>query len=146
VQLPAAQTFALGETVYLSPGFGPYLQARPRDRWDAYAARLAAVLEWGPVESLDSLRRVLGNAVETKIDPQHRLLIPRDLLELADLSPDPDSESREVMVVGTGICVEIWNPANLAEHERELQSRLKTVWNDVSTLMRATPAAPATAT
>jgi len=141
VQLPSTQSFALGETVCVSPGFGPFLQAYRKERWDDYATRLVDALEWGPVELRDSLRHVLGQAVETKIDPQHRILIPRELLDWADLSLDPKAESREVVVVGTGICVEIWNPLHLAEHESRTKPKLKTVWNGVSDLLRATPTA-----
>ena len=145
VQLPVGQSRALGESVWVSPGFGTFLQAYSEERWEAYAARLAEILEWGPVELRDSLRHVLGQAVKATVDPQHRLVIPRELLDLADLPSADSADSRDVIVLGTGICVEIWNPDHLAEHEAATKPQLPAIWNSVSDLVRATPARPVAA-
>lgn len=142
--LPAGQARALGQKVYLSPSLGRFIQVYGEDRWNSYVGRLADAVECAAPELRAPLRHLLGQAVETHIDDQNRLVIPHDLITLSELFPDSQAESRDVIVVGTGICVEIWDPARLAEHEAHEKTQLTEMWSAIGALLGAPrPAAPA---
>ncbi|MBN2355930.1 hypothetical protein JXO59_07440 [candidate division KSB1 bacterium] len=51
-------------------------------------------------------RELLGRAKEETFDKQGRILLPEDLVQYADLL-----DCAEVLVMGTGKKLEIWNPA-----------------------------------
>jgi len=131
IQLPAHQGFALGDTVHVCPGVGPFLEIHGAQSWEEYRERLMRSAQCGPRRFRALLRRVLGNATEAKIDPQFRLVLPRDALELAHLSLSPDAESREVVVVGVGECVEVWAPDELDSQSADEAPLLGDVWDEM---------------
>lgn len=129
VQLPSAQAAALGSDVYVCRGHGTFLEVYGSLAWQRYLAKLVAAAERGPRRYRALLRHVLGSAVAAKVDPQCRLVIPRDILDWAKLSIGPNDESREVMVVGVGECVEIWNPDLYEREMDEARPLLGDIWD-----------------
>ena len=57
-------------------------------------------------------RLLLGNAVDMELDSAGRILIGSELRAAAGLE-------REVMLLGMGGHLELWDAARLAEHERK---------------------------
>ena len=130
VQLPTAQATALGSDVYVCRGHGSFLEIYGLLAWQRYLAKLVAAAERGPRRYRALLRHVLGSAVAAKVDPQSRLVIPRDILDWAKLSIGSDDDSREVMVVGVGECVEIWNPDLYDREMDEARPTLGDIWDE----------------
>jgi MraZ protein len=129
VQLPIAQATALGNDVYVCRGHGTFLEIYGLLAWQRYLAKLVAAAERGPRRYRVLLRHVLGSAVAAKVDPQSRLVIPREILDWAKLSIASDDDSREVMVVGVGECVEVWNPDLYDKEMDEARPALGDIWD-----------------
>ncbi|MBM3474469.1 MAG: hypothetical protein FJX75_14490 [Armatimonadetes bacterium] len=130
VQLPITQATALGNDVYVCRGHGTFLEIYALLAWQRYLAKLVAAAERGPRRYRALLRHVLGSAVAAKVDPQSRLVIPREILDWAKLSITSDDDSREVMVVGVGECVEVWNPDLYEEETDKARPSLGDIWDE----------------
>jgi MraZ protein len=55
------------------------------------------------------LRMFLQQAAEDKLDTQSRLLIPKNLIEYAEIS-------KEVLILGNIKKIELWNPKNYEDY------------------------------
>lgn len=77
--------------------------------WADFSARVAAL----PMESSGWKRLFLGNAVEVEIDASSRLLVAPELRTFADLS-------RDVMLLGMGNYLELWDKRRYDEHESQV--------------------------
>ncbi len=77
----------------------------PMDMWkELVESKLDKLNTFDPKEAL-FLRMLLTEAGEDKLDSQSRLLIPRNLIEYAEID-------REVFIIGAIKKIEIWNPKN----------------------------------
>ena len=75
-----------------------YLLVYPRPTWELVEAELMALKT-----ASDGWRRIfLGSAVDAEIDSASRLLIPPELRDAAGLS-------RDVLLIGTGRRLELWD-------------------------------------
>jgi DNA-binding transcriptional regulator/RsmH inhibitor MraZ len=128
---------ALGATVYVCPGLGRYLRVYGVEAWEGYTQSLLETVPRGAGRYRDILRHAPGNAVEAKIDPQHRLVIPRELLDWAQLPPETEADAREVLLVGAADCVEIWNPACYETRTQTAQTDVEKLWDEL--VDQATP-------
>jgi MraZ protein len=81
----------------------------PPAAWDDFSARVAAL----PMESAGWKRLFLGNAVEVEIDASSRVLVAPELRDFADLS-------RDVMLLGMGNFLELWDKRRYDEHEAQV--------------------------
>ena len=81
----------------------------PPAAWDDFSARVAAL----PMESAGWKRLFLGHAVEVEVDASSRLLIAPELRDFADLS-------RDVMLLGMGNYLELWDKRRYDEHEAQV--------------------------
>ena len=81
----------------------------PPAAWDDFSARVSAL----PMESSGWKRLFLGNAVEVEIDASSRLLVAPELRDFADLS-------RDVMLLGMGNYLELWDKRRYNEHEAQV--------------------------
>ena len=81
----------------------------PPAAWDDFSARVSAL----PMESSGWKRLFLGNAVEVEIDASSRLLVAPELRSFADLS-------RDVMLLGMGNYLELWDKRRYDEHEAQV--------------------------
>jgi MraZ protein len=77
----------------------------PMDMWkELVESKLDKLNTFEPKEAL-FLRMLLTEAGEDKLDSQARLLIPKNLIEYAEID-------REVFIIGAIKKIEIWNPKN----------------------------------
>ncbi len=77
----------------------------PMDMWkELVESKLDKLNTFEPKEAL-FLRMLLTEAGEDKLDSQARLLIPKNLIEYAEID-------REVFIIGAIKKIEIWNPQN----------------------------------
>ncbi len=81
----------------------------PPAAWEDFSARVAAL----PMESAGWKRLFLGNAVEVEVDASSRVLIAPELRDFADLS-------RDVMLLGMGNYLELWDKRRYDEHEAQV--------------------------
>ena len=83
----------------------------PMDMWkELVEAKLDKLNTFDPKEAL-FLRMLLTEAGEDKLDSQSRLLIPKNLIEYAEID-------REVLIIGAIKKIEIWNPKNYEAYLR----------------------------
>jgi MraZ protein len=81
----------------------------PPAAWADFSARVAAL----PMESSGWKRLFLGNAVEVEVDASSRVLVAPELRDFADLS-------RDVMLLGMGNFLELWDKRRYDEHEAQV--------------------------
>ncbi|MBB29913.1 MAG: cell division/cell wall cluster transcriptional repressor MraZ [Gemmatimonadetes bacterium] len=87
--------------------------------WHRVLQQLLA-LDGGQRQARQLRRSVAGGAMEAKIDRQGRLLIPRKLLDRANIM-------ERATVSGAIDHVEIWNPARYVEYMNETDQRLEEI-------------------
>jgi MraZ protein len=74
----------------------------PYDEWRLFENKLKDLNIFDPTQGI-VIRRFLQEAVEDKIDAQNRILIPKNLLEFAEIE-------KEVFILGALNKIELWNP------------------------------------
>jgi len=87
---------------------GP-LMVFPRPAWETFRDKVGAL----PMEAVRWKRVFLGNAVDVDIDASSRVLIAPELRASAGLT-------RDVMLLGMGNHLELWDAARHAAHEAEV--------------------------
>ncbi len=90
------------QTLVLQRGFEPCLTVYPISEWEIIYKKVALLNEFN-VAHRKFQRNFLRGTVETETDTQGRFLIPKRLLEYAKITKD-------VIIVGVGNRLEIWNP------------------------------------
>lgn len=81
----------------------------PRPAWEAFRDRVAAL----PMEAAGWKRVFLGNAMDVDIDGSNRVLIAPELRLSAGLV-------RDVMLIGMGSHLELWDAQRYADHEAKV--------------------------
>jgi len=135
VAIPPRYREDFGAGAILTPGVEQCIQVYTQEGYD----RQAAVLETVPFESEEgrkARRAFFGNAFDVQKDGQGRLLIPSKLMAYAGLKKD-------VVVVGTQECLEIWDKALWEGQEEDLTATRLAVLNDIGARKAAQAAAPA---
>jgi MraZ protein len=111
-----------GQTFVATRGIGPCLFLYPEAAWSKVVDRLDRQKARTDPEQRRFFLQLMQNTVETTIDSQGRISIPPRLAELAGIE-------REVVFVGAGEVIEMWNPARYAEYvgpaDRELDQWLE---------------------
>jgi MraZ protein len=83
-----------------------FLLVFPRPAWEAFRDKLL-----GMPMAVEAWRRIfLGSATDVEIDSASRLLVSPELREAAGLSKD-------VLLIGNGYRLELWDKQRHAEHE-----------------------------
>ena len=85
------------------------LMVFPRPAWEGFRDRVAAL----PMEAEGWKRVFLGNAMDVDIDGSNRVLIAPELRLAAGLV-------RDVMLLGMGSHLELWDAAKYAAHEAQV--------------------------
>lgn len=80
----------------------------PRPTWEQRRDQIAGL----PYSARALQRLLLGSAVDVELDSAGRILISTELRAAAGLE-------RQVMLLGMGAHLELWDPARLGEHERQ---------------------------
>lgn len=83
-------------------GFEQCVYVYPQDEWNRYEQKLRAL---SPTEPKDRffIRMLLQSAVDSQLDAQSRITIPKELLKHADIAG-------EVIILGALDHIEVWNP------------------------------------
>ena len=81
----------------------------PLDEWKTFESKLKSLNIFDPKQGM-VIRRFLETAVEERIDAQNRVLIPKPLLEFAEIE-------KEVFILGALNKIELWNPKHYEEYK-----------------------------
>ncbi len=85
------------------------LMVFPRPAWESFRDRVAAL----PMEAAGWKRVFLGNAMDVDIDASSRVLVAPELRQSAGLV-------RDVMLIGMGSHLELWDAQRYADHEAKV--------------------------
>ncbi len=102
------------QTFILTRGTENYIAMFPLAEWRKKLEGMETKVPDGEQRRIFK-RRINYTASHQKVDKQGRINIPTDLIEYADLD-------KEVVVLGTGKMIEIWNPDYLEEYLKNAES------------------------
>lgn len=118
VIFPVRLREALGAQVVIQKGIDPCVHVLPPGEWDRLVERVTAL----PTSTNPSARRFarffFSQAESQSIDKQGRLSIPAAFREYAGLE-------REVVIVGAGTRVEIWDAGRWETHRSDSESSVE---------------------
>lgn len=98
-----------GNELVIRKGFEPCLILYPMVEFKKVFSRISGLNEFN--EEYRKLQRsFLSGVVTVELDNNGRLLIPKNMLQYAQLD-------KEATLVGTGSKVELWNPATYEKHQ-----------------------------
>jgi MraZ protein len=89
----------------------------PTDAYEAYTAAALAGLSPISPEARDLKRFFFNYSHDTELDSAHRVMIPPSLMEYAGLD-------REVVVTGSGECLEVFDRGNYAGYSEDVLTRV----------------------
>ncbi|HUI10892.1 MAG TPA: division/cell wall cluster transcriptional repressor MraZ [Bacteroidota bacterium] len=98
-------------TFTITRGFESCLFVYPQDEWLKVENSIRTLSSMNPRHRYFT-RLLLENAIESKLDAQSRITIPRELLAMAGIT-------REVRIIGVLERIEIWNPATYREYQEK---------------------------
>lgn len=103
VIIPAKFREKLGDTFVVTKGLDDCLYGYPYEEWRIFEDKLAML----PLSNKNARKFslfFLAGAAECELDKQGRILLPTVLREFAGLDKD-----KEVVLIGSGTKIEIWN-------------------------------------
>lgn len=122
IVIPKKIREALGDirTFTLTKGFDRCLSGFRNTDWEKGAAELmsTSVLEMHKVEMK---RHLFSSATTVDVDEQGRVVIPKNLLDYAELS------EKEAILIGVGTYFEIWNPEKWKKYLENTEANIKTL-------------------
>ncbi|MER3523355.1 MAG: division/cell wall cluster transcriptional repressor MraZ [Ignavibacteria bacterium] len=127
VNIPAKMRKAVSpeanDTFTITRGFEKCLFVYPQDEWAKLEQAIRALSPTNPQHRF-FMRVLLQQAVESQLDAQARITIPKELLDFASIDG-------EVLILGVLDRIELWNPreyqAYLASQERSYEEVAQTV-------------------
>jgi MraZ protein len=114
---PARMREDLGAQVVLQKGIDPCLYVFPPDEWERQVANVTSLPTTKP-EARRYARFFFSQAQSERIDRQGRLTIPPSFRDYAGLT-------RDVVVVGAGTRVEIWDAARWESQRAEAEANVE---------------------
>ncbi len=123
VSIPVKYREALGERFYVTKGFDRCIDIHTAAGWEKLAGKLHK-LSVTKRDMRDFVRFVFGNATEVELDKQGRILLPALLRETVGIE-------KEVVVMGVGDKIEIWDKAAWEEHQRQLSQHIADISENV---------------
>ena len=117
VIFPARMRDDLGAQVVLQKGIDPCVYVYPPDEWERQVANVTALPTTKP-EARRYARFFFSQAQSERVDKQGRLTIPQAFRAYAGLT-------RDVVVVGAGARVEIWDAGRWQQHLTEAEGSVE---------------------
>jgi len=111
--IPVKHRPGLAMGMVVTRGLDGGLFVFPMPEWNRLVEKIQALPITNPTARVFS-RFLLGDAADCKLDGQGRVLVPRFLLGIAGI----DSE---VVVIGQGARLELWDASRLAEVQGEFE-------------------------
>jgi len=111
---PARYKGMLAEGVYVTQGFDRNLLLLTSDAFEVVARQIQGMNMANPLARL-LFRMILGSATRLELDKNNSVLLPRELLDFANIKTD-------ATLVGQGNYFEIWTPELWKEQENSLNN------------------------
>ena len=109
------------EIFILTRGTEKYVAMFPIGEWRRKIVELEQTVEDGEQRRILN-RRINFHASHQKVDKQGRINIPAELIQYANLEKD-------VVVLGTGKKIEIWNPEELNKYLQKAETKYQELSN-----------------
>ncbi len=119
VSIPVKYRDALGERFFVTKGFDSCIDIYTVDEWEKFADKLQK-LSVTKRDMRNFVRFIFGNATEVELDKQGRILLPAMLRETVGIE-------KEVIVMGVGNKVEIWDKAKWEEHQQVISQHISEI-------------------
>jgi MraZ protein len=116
VIFPVRLREALGAQVVLQKGIDPCLYVLPPEEWERQVERVSALPTTKP-EARRYARFFFSQAQSERIDRQGRLTVPQAFRSYAGLE-------RDVVIVGAGTRVEIWDADRWEQHRSQSEAEV----------------------
>ncbi len=123
-KLRKALSPAANETFVMTRGMVKCIDLYPLDIWNELKEKKFNQLNIFSSKDAAFIRLFLDRAAVDKLDSQQRLLIPRSLIEYAEID-------KEVFILGALQKIEIWNPKNYEEYIKENEELFEQIANEV---------------
>ena len=104
-------------------GFEPCIFMYPNDEWVKREAEIGSLQQTEPKDRYFT-RMLLQYATDTELDGQHRIILPKELMEYAKING-------EVFILGAYDRIEVWNPAEFKKYLEDQQEDYLTVASKV---------------
>lgn len=104
----------MGDTIYITKWLDGCIAVYGEEKWNELKDKLNALPQ---IKSRELLRFIYGNAQDVTLDKQGRILLPRYLKEHAEIEKD-------IVVIGVGDHVEIWNRRKYDEYETQSKTEI----------------------
>jgi MraZ protein len=98
------------DTFVITRGYEQCLFVYPLDEWNKLEQTIRQLSATNPKHRYFT-RTLLENAIESQLDGQSRITIPRELLQLASID-------NEVLILGVLERIEVWNPKIYNEYRK----------------------------
>ncbi len=118
-------------TFVVTRGLEKCLYGYPLDEWHKLEASIKALNQTSE-EDRFSMRMLLQYSEELALDGQFRILIPRSLLDYAEIK-------KEVYIIGVLDHIELWDPANFKRYIDSMKKSYETVAESVLGLRTSEP-------
>jgi MraZ protein len=99
------------DTFVITRGYEQCLFVYPLDEWSKLEESIRHLSPTNPQHRYFT-RTLLENAIESQLDGQSRITIPRELLQLAAIE-------NEVLILGVLERIEVWNPKTYREYQKK---------------------------
>jgi len=122
IVIPKKIREALGDTrtFTLTKGFDQCLSGFRNEDWEKGTQELMgpSVLE---MKKMEMKRHLFSSAVVLEIDDQGRIVIPKHLIEYADLN------GKDVVIIGVGTYFEIWNTEKWKQYVKDNEKNIRNI-------------------
>lgn len=123
VSIPVKFREALGERFYVTKGFDRCIDVHTVTGWERLTEKLQK-LSVTKRDMRDFVRFIFGNATDVELDKQGRILLPALLRETVGIE-------KEVVVMGVGSKIEIWDKAAWEERQNAVAQRIADISENV---------------
>jgi MraZ protein len=112
------------DTFVLTRGSAKCINIYPMDYWkELVSSKLDKLNTFDPKDA-KFMRLFLQEASEDKFDSQSRLLVPKNLIEFAEIDKD-------VLILGMNKYIEVWNPQLYEKYLKEIEEPYENIAKEV---------------
>ena len=112
------------DTFVLTRGSAKCINIYPMDYWkELVSSKLDKLNTFDPKDA-KFMRLFLQEASEDKFDSQSRLLVPKNLIEFAEIDKD-------VLILGMNKYIEVWNPKLYENYLKEIEEPYENIAKEV---------------
>lgn len=112
------------DTFVLTRGSSKCISIYPMDYWkELLASKLDKLNTFDPKDA-KFMRMFLQEAAEDRFDSQSRLMVPKQLIEFAEIE-------KEVLILGMNKYIEVWNPKAYEEYLNGIEDSYEEIAKEV---------------